>query len=117
MFDLEIRGLDELLAQLEAFEREWHAEVADGLGRAARTVAANTAADTPVRTGRAKRGLKGLDGQVTDTAGAVAAVISIGTPSAYFVASEREILEHDAEEVVCTEAAAAMERALRRAFK
>ena len=37
-----------------------------GLGRAARTVAEDTAADTP-DTGRARAGLKGLDGTVTDT--------------------------------------------------
>ena len=116
MFELEIKGLDELIAALDRTERSWREEVADGLGRAARTVAADTAADTPVKTGRAKAGLKGLGGEVTST-GAEARIVSTGTPSAYFVASEREILEHDAEEAVLEEAAAAMERALKRAFR
>ena len=116
MFDIEIRGLDELIAAFDRMERDWREEVADGLGRAARTVAEATADDTPVKTGRAKAGLQGLDGKVTST-GASAGIISTGTPSAYFVASEREILEHDAEEAVLEEAAAAMERALKRAFR
>ena len=116
MFDLEVRGLDELIAELEKFEQALTEETADGLGRAAQRGAADTAADTPVRTGRAKRGLKGLGGEVTST-GAEAAVVSTGTHSAYFVASEQEILEHDAEEAVRDEAAEAMRRALAQAFK
>lgn len=116
MFDMKVTGLDELLAQMDDFDRALREEMADGLGRAARTVAEETASDTPVRTGRAKAGLKGMDGRVTST-GAEAIIVSSGTPSAYFVASEQEILEHDAEEAVLEEAAAAMERALTRAFK
>ena len=57
-----------------------------------------------------------MGGEVTST-GAEARIVSTGTPSAYFVASEQEILEHDAEEAVREEAAAAMERALKRAFR
>ncbi len=116
MFDIKITGLDELIAQFDRLERDWRADVAAGLGRAARTVAEETQSDTPVRTGRAKAGLRGMGGEVTST-GAEARIVSTGTPSAYFVASEREILEHDAEETVREEAAAAMERALKRAFR
>ena len=116
MFDIKITGLDELIAQFDRAEREIREEVAEGLGRAARTVAADTAADTPVRTGRAKAGLKGMGGEVTNT-GAEARIVSTGTPSAYFHASEREILEHDAEEEVVNETVEAMNRALKRAFR
>ena len=116
MFDIKITGLDELIAQFDRLERDWRADVAEGLGRAARTVAEETRSDTPVRTGRAKAGLQGMGGEVTST-GAEARLVSTGTPSAYFVASEREILEHDAEEAVRDEAAAAMNRALKRAFR
>ena len=80
MFDIEIRGLDELIAQLKRAERELPEAMADGLGRAARTVADETASDTPVRTGRAKAGLKGLRGEVTST-GAEARIVSTGTLS------------------------------------
>ena len=116
MFDIEIRGLDELIAAFDRMDRDWREDVADGLGRAARTVAEETAADTPVKTGRAKAGLKGLSGEVTST-GAEARIVSTGTPSAYFVASEREILEHDATEEVVRETVEAMNRALKRAFR
>ena len=97
MFDIKVTGIDDLLAQFDRVRDDVKDEVAQGLGRAARTVAEDTKADTPVRTGRAKAGLQGLDGEVTST-GAEARIVSTGTPSAYFVASEREILEHDAEE-------------------
>ena len=113
---LRIEGLDGLRAQLDRVVPEVRGEVAEGLGRAARTVAEETASDTPVRTGRAKAGLRGMDGRVTST-GAEAEIISTGTPSAYFVASEQEILEHDAEEEVVRETVEAMERALRRVFR
>ena len=116
MFDIKITGLDELLEALNRMDRDWRDEMADGLGRAARSVAEETARDTPVDTGRAKAGLRGMGGEVTTT-GAEARIVSTGTPSAYFVASEREILDHDAEEAVREEAAAAMERALKRAFR
>ncbi|MYK89161.1 MAG: HK97 gp10 family phage protein [Acidobacteria bacterium] len=118
MFEIEVKGLDELIRALERMERDWREEVADGLGRAARTVAEATADDTPVDTGRAKAGLRGMDGRVT-AAGAEARIVSTGTPypSAFFHANERDILEHDAEEAVLEEAAAAMDRALKRAFK
>ena len=116
MFDLKFTGLDQLAAQLERVSDDVNDEVAVGLGRAARTVAEDTQADTPVRTGRAKAGLKGLGGEVTST-GAEARIVSTGTPSAYFVADEQAILEHDVEEAAVTETAAAMERALKRAFR
>lgn len=116
MFDIKITGLDELIEALDRMDRDWRGEVADGLGRAARTVAEETARDTPVKTGRAKAGLEGMGGEVTST-GAEARIVSTGTPSAYFHANERDILEHDAEEAVRDEAAAAMDRALRRAFR
>jgi hypothetical protein len=116
LFDIKLTGLDELIAQFDRLERDWRADVAEGLGRAARTVADETARDTPVRTGRAKAGLQGMGGEVTST-GAEARIVSTGTPSAYFVASEREILEHDAEEEVVRETVDAMNRALARAFK
>lgn len=116
MFDIEIRGLDELIAAFDRMDRDWREEVAAGLGRAARTVAEATADDTPVKTGRAKAGLTGMGGEVTST-GAEARIVSTGTPSAYFVASEREILEHDAAEEVVRETVDAMNRALKRAFR
>ena len=116
MFEIKIDGLDELLAQFDDLRAALREEAADGLGRAARSVAEETARDTPVRTGRAKAGLMGMGGEVTST-GAEAVIRSGGIPSAFFVASEREILEHDAEEAVREEAAAAMERALKRAFR
>ena len=64
MFDVDIRGLDELLAQLAEFERALEEETAEGFGRAAVRVAEDTAADTPVKTGRAQAGLKGIGGEV-----------------------------------------------------
>lgn len=116
MFDLKVDGIDQLRAQLERVTDDVNAEVAQGLGRAARAVAEGTAADTPVDTGRARAGLKGLDGEVTST-GPQARIISTGTPSAFFVADEQAILEHDVEEAAVRETADAMRRALKRAFR
>ena len=116
LFDIKVNGIDELLAQLERAQRVVTDEVAVGLGRAAGAVAEETKTDTPVRSGRAKAGLKGLDGEVTST-GAEARIVSTGTPSAYFVADEQAILEHDVEEAAVKETAAAMERALKRVFR
>ena len=116
MYDLKIEGLEELIAQSERVDQALGEELAEGLGAAAKRVAADTASDTPVRTGRAKAGLQGHDGRVTAT-GAEAIIVSTGTPSAYFHASEREILDHDAAEAANEEAAAAMTRALAKAFK
>ena len=113
MIDVKIEGLDGVLDALDdASGKSLLEDVADGLGRAAETVAKDTAADTAVLTGRAKRGVKAEPGRV-DGKTATAAIVSTGTPSAHFAANEQAILEHDAE----AEATLAVDDAIQRAFR
>ena len=115
-FGMKVQGLDRLRAALGQVSPRLREHAAEGLGRAAERVAAATQQDTPVRTSRAKAGLKGLDGKVTST-GAMAAIVSTGTPSAFFHASEKEILEHDAVEEASQAISDALQQAIAEALR
>ncbi len=114
---LEIDGLDGVLDALDdASGAELLDDVADALGRAANTVAADTAADTPVATGRARRGVTAEPGRVEGNT-ATAAITSTGVPSAHFAANEEAILSHDAEHEAVKETGDAIQRAFRKHFR
>ena len=113
---LEIEGLDGVLDALDDVSgAELLDDVADALGRAAKTVAADTARDTPVATGRARRGVTAEPGRV-ENGTATAAITSTGLPSGYFVANEEAILAHDAESEATKETGDAIQRAFAKHF-
>ena len=114
--DLKIEGLTGVLSALDdASGKSLMDDVADGLGRAAQTVADDTAQATAVLTGKARRGVRAEPGTVADGA-ATAAIVSTGVPSAFFAANEEAILSHDAEAEATKETGDAIQRAFRKHF-
>ena len=116
MIDVKVEGLDGVLAALDDVSGESiRDDLADALGRAARTVADDTARDTAVRTGRARAGITAEPGRVEGNT-ATAAITSTGVPSAHFAANEQHILAHDAEAEATAEVDDAIQRAFRKHF-
>ena len=116
MYDVKIEGLTGVLSALDdASGKSLMDDVADGLGRAAQTVADDTAQATAVLTGKARRGVRAEPGTVADGA-ATAAIVSTGVPSAFFAANEEAILSHDAEAEATKETGDAIQRAFRKHF-
>ncbi len=110
MLDLKVKGLDELKRFFDDAPRRNASAAAEGLGRAGPRIETEVKKDIPTLTGRAKRGVKVSPVRQREGEAEIS-VTSTGTPSAFFVASEMEILASDAGEIAAEEVQAALMRA------